>query len=117
MDSADQSLWFYYQFLMTTLVDDKAQRIIVRDFTRSDRLEYLKRQVNDLRELLVGAEDQRWIYYALLDYTVALWKTFDNSPSEEMKQDLGEWLAQLRKLDPMRNGRWDDMARSLGLGV
>ncbi len=115
MESADQSLWFYYQFLMKTLIDDKAHNIIVRNFKRSDRLEYLDQQINDLKELLVGAEDQRWIYNALLDYTMALWELFDCPPSDEVKQNLSEWLAQLRKLDPMRNGRWDDMARSVGL--
>jgi geranylgeranyl transferase type-2 subunit alpha len=108
-DPSDQSLWFYYQFLMTTLTEIKGYSIIVPNFSQDDRLEYITQQLVDLRDMLDGAEDCKWIYNALLQYTLSACELNKREPNENEKKDLQLWLAQLRKLDPLRAGRWDDL--------
>jgi geranylgeranyl transferase type-2 subunit alpha len=115
VDPADQSLWFYHQFLMTTIIDPAAHNIIVLNFSEPDRIEYVERQLTELRDLLDGAEDCKWIYNALNDYTTALWHLKGQQPPPEVKHNLKVWLAELRKLDRLRSGRWDDMAKVLHL--
>jgi len=108
-DSSDQSLWFYYQFLMTTLVDHVGHKTIVPNFTHTDRAEYVERQLVDLQDMLDGAEDCKWIYNALLEYTLALCEMQERQPSYDEKEDLKTWLAELRNLDQARSGRWNDV--------
>ena len=108
-----QSVWFYYQFLMTTLVDFVGHATITPNFTYQDRIEYVTRQLVNLRDMLDGAEDCKWIYSALLEYTLALCRMEERQPEEDEKQDCRAWLAELRKLDPFRNGRWDDLDKTL----
>lgn len=115
VDPTDQSLWFYHQFLMTTVIEPAAHNIIVTKFSEPDRIEYVERQLTELRDLLDGAEDCKWIYNALIDYTTALWRLKGQQPPSEVMQDLKVWLAELRKLDRLRSGRWDDMAKILRL--
>jgi geranylgeranyl transferase type-2 subunit alpha len=115
VDPFDQSIWFYHQFLMTTIIDPAAQNIITPNISACERIEYVKRQLTDLRELLDGAEDCKWIYNALLDYTAALWRMKGELPPPEVEDDLRSWLAELRKLDRLRCGRWDDMEKVLRL--
>jgi geranylgeranyl transferase type-2 subunit alpha len=33
--------------------------------------------------------------------------------NEEGKRNVSEWLSELKKLDPLRKGRWEDMGREL----
>lgn len=108
-----QSAWFYYQFLMTTLVDSVGHATITPNFTDEDRTEYVTRQLVNLRDMLIGAEDCKWIYNALLEYTLALARMEQRLPREDEKEDCRSWLLELGKLDPLRAGRWDDVAKSL----
>lgn len=108
-----QSVWFYYQFLMTTLVDYVGHATITPNFTKEDRIEYVTRQLVNLRDMLDGAEDCKWIYDALLEYTLALCEMDERQTNGDEKQDCAAWLAELRKLDPLRSGRWDDLENTL----
>lgn len=109
----DQSVWFYYQFLMGTLMEYVGHPTIVPNFTRTDRVVYVNQQLTNLKEMLDGGEDCKWLYIALLDYTRALWEMDERQPQEEEFQDSMAWLNELRKLDPLRQERWDDLERSL----
>ena len=104
-----QSVWFYYQFLMTTLTDFVGHGTITPNFTMEERAEYITRQLVNLRDILDGAEDCKWVYNALLEYTIALCEIGERQPREDEKEDCRSWLAELRKLDPFRVGRWDDL--------
>ncbi|KAA8571575.1 hypothetical protein EYC84_001573 [Monilinia fructicola] len=53
----DQSVWFYHQFLMSTLTESAGHAIITPDFSREDRIEYIKQQLVNLRDFLDGGED------------------------------------------------------------
>ncbi len=108
-----QSAWFYYQFLMTTLTDYVGHATLTPNFTNDDRTEYVERQLAILRDMLDGAEDCKWIYDALIEYTIALCVMREQDPGPDEKQDCRAWLGELRKLDPFRSGRWDDLENSL----
>ncbi|PBP23709.1 geranylgeranyl transferase type 2 alpha [Diplocarpon rosae] len=108
-----QSAWFYYQFLMTTITDHVGHATITPNFTDDDRLECVGKQLVILRDMLDGAEDCKWIYDALIEYSLAFCLMEARVPRLEEKQDCIAWLAELRKLDPFRKGRWDDLEKSL----
>ncbi len=115
VDSADQSLWFYYQFLLTTIISPAAYQTIVRGFKQDDRIEYVDRQLLFLNDLLDGAEDIKWIYIALIDCTTALWQMKGHQAPSEARSSLKMWLDELRKLDPLRSGRWNTLGGVLDL--
>jgi geranylgeranyl transferase type-2 subunit alpha len=108
-----QSVWFYHQFLMTTLIDTVGHATITPNFTKDDRIEYVTRQLVNLKDMLVGAEDCKWIYNALLEYTLALCEMEERQPRGDEKQDCASWLMEVRKLDTLRRGRWDDLEKTL----
>jgi geranylgeranyl transferase type-2 subunit alpha len=108
-----QSAWFYYQFLMTTLTDYVGHATITPHFTQQYRVEYVTRQLAILKDMLDGAEDCKWIYDALIEYTMALSKMRERAPEQDESQDCKTWLGELRKLDPDRSGRWDDLEKFL----
>jgi geranylgeranyl transferase type-2 subunit alpha len=105
-----QSVWFYYQFLMTTLIDFVGHATITPHFTTEDRSEYVVRQLVNLKDMLDGAEDCKWIYDALLEYTLALCEMEERTPRDDEKQDCAAWLVEL---DPLRSGRWDNLENTL----
>lgn len=98
---------------MTTLVDYVGHATITPSFTDEDRIEYVTRQLVNLRDMLDGAEDCKWIYIALLEYTLALSRMRSRQPLDEEKEECRAWLTELRKLDPLRAGRWDDTDKVL----
>jgi len=98
---------------MTTLIDHVGHATITPNFTKSDRTEYVTRQLVNLKDMLVGAEDCKWIYNALLEYTLALCEIEKRQPRDDEKQDCSSWLTELRKLDPLRSGRWDSVENTL----
>lgn len=108
-----QSAWFYYQFLMTTLTDYVGHTTFTPNFKQEDRIDYVRRQLDVLRDMLDGAEDCKWIYDALIEYTTALCRMEQRPPQHDEQQDCQAWLAELRKLDTFRNGRWNDLEKAL----
>jgi geranylgeranyl transferase type-2 subunit alpha len=111
----DQSLWYYHQFLMLNLTDYMSRPTIAPNLTREDRVTYLTRELDAIRDLLEDYYDVKWIYEALMEYTISLCQLEDREPHDQEKDDLRNWLSQLKTLDPMRNGRWDDVLENSGL--
>ncbi|KAL1910453.1 Rab geranylgeranyltransferase [Sporothrix stenoceras] len=105
----DQSLWFYHQFLMLELTEYIGRPSIVPHLSLEERMTYIARELDDIRDLLSDYDDVKWIYEALFEYTLAVAKMEERPLAENERTDVEEWLAQLRKLDPKRNGRWDDL--------
>lgn len=97
---------------MTTLTDYVGHATITPNFTNDDRVEYVERQLSILRDMLDGAEDCKWIYDALIEYTMALCLMEEREPQVDERADCKAWLEELRKLDPFRSGRWDDLEKS-----
>ncbi len=103
-DASDQSLWFYHQFLMITLLDPSAT--IIPDLTIEDRHKYATQQIEDLNEMLDGEENAKWVYNGLLEYTLMIFKMLRREPTTEATGNMETWLKELIRLDPLRKGRW-----------
>ena len=115
-DPTDQSLWFYHQFLVYTIYPPSSQVSFVY-LEPSDRMAYLESLLTETLELLDGAEDCKWIYQALIQLCL-LWRreTADGSwPVIARDGKLAKWMSELRKLDPLRKGRWTDLENELDL--
>ncbi|KAJ9143366.1 Geranylgeranyl transferase type-2 subunit alpha [Pleurostoma richardsiae] len=111
----DQSLWYYHQFLMLDLVEYAARPTVTPRFTLEERVTYLTRELEDMKDLLIDYDDCKLIYENLIDYTLALCQLEERAPDEQEKRCLTEWLESLRKLDPMREGRWNDLEKTIKL--
>ena len=111
----DQSLWYYHQFLMLNLTDFAGRPTITPGFTDEDRISYVMREIEIIRELLDDYEDVKWIYEALVEHTLSLCQLMKRPPESDERIDLKDWLDKLREMDPMRSGRWNDMERDCGL--
>lgn len=111
-DPYDQSLWFYHQYLMSTMLNLQEHRASWVKFSSSEQTETIEEQMAVIRELLDDTTDCKWIYQNLLQ----LWEQ-RNSVHDVGKLDevdvAQQWLAQLRKLDPLRRGRWLDWEHRL----
>jgi len=114
-DPYDQSLWFYHQYLMTTLdPDNKQSRSILQPCANADRLEYLEQEIDSVREMLDGAEDCKYIYHALLEYSKRYLEV-EAGNKKVTTMEMSGWLAELRKIDPLREGRWKDLEAKMVL--
>ncbi|KAF3765525.1 protein prenylyltransferase [Cryphonectria parasitica EP155] len=113
----DQSLWYYHQFLMLDLVKHVDQPTITISLTNKDRVTYITREIEDIKDLLEDYDDCKLIYERLMDYTLALAALEQRSLRDDEQSDLKTWLSKVRELDPMKKGRWDDLERQMGLGM
>lgn len=111
----DQSLWYYHQFLMLDLFEHAGRPTITASFTVEQRVSYVEREIVEIKDLLEDYDDSKLIYEALIEYTLALPLLTERKPSEDELVDLRGWLSTLKHLDPMRNGRWNDMEKELDL--
>lgn len=111
----DQSLWYYHQFLMSQLVDHGNRQTIARAFTVHEKAAYVRHEIDEIKDLLEDYASIKWIYEALLEYTLALERLEQRTERGDGRvRDLQTWLAKLRALDPMRTGRWNDVEREMG---
>ncbi|KAK4644515.1 Rab geranylgeranyltransferase [Podospora bellae-mahoneyi] len=111
----DQSLWYYHQFLVDNLVSPVRRPTIVPTLTVDQRVDYLLREITEIKDLLEDYEDVKLIHEALLEYTLGLCQLEKRKPLEHERQDLISWVKKLKELDPMRMGRWVDLERDYGL--
>ncbi|UKZ68293.1 uncharacterized protein TrAtP1_009329 [Trichoderma atroviride] len=102
----DQSLWYYHQFLVSQIVGDGNGQSITPALTVDEKITYLKREIDEITDLLEDYDDIKWIYEALLEYNLALNRLEGKSGGAG---NLQTWLTKLRALDPMRMGRWKDV--------
>ncbi|KAI9681290.1 MAG: Rab geranylgeranyltransferase [Caeruleum heppii] len=129
-DPYDSSIWFYHQFVVSHYLppppthEASSHRRSAVDLPPYTRLRRLTCDLLTLEKLLDGGEDCRLLYEALLRYSVAalrLRKMADDAGEEVDRWKTGEghpvkmerWLRELRGLDPMRSGRWDDLEKEL----
>jgi geranylgeranyl transferase type-2 subunit alpha len=102
----DQSLWFYHQYLVHNIVEQPEGLTIAPSLTPDERTSYVSREIEEIIELLEDYDDIKWIYEALIDCAVSLRKIDSNS---QVTTDIADWLEKLKKLDPLRSGRWQDL--------
>lgn len=114
-DPFDQSIWYYHQYLMSTLAPGCAQdRKIVLNLNNDDRQKYYIHEIEYIREILDDEEDCKWIYESLLDLAT-MYLEVDAGTKAFTTAEMQSWLDQLRRLDPLRNGRWAELGERLGI--
>ncbi|KAL3425458.1 geranylgeranyl transferase type-2 subunit alpha [Phlyctema vagabunda] len=112
-DASNQSAWFYHEFLMTNLLEPVNQSTITPNLAEPECIDYIVRQIESIKDMLDGEEDCKWIYNALLGYTKGMWQLEGRQPTDEEKSDCQGWLKELCRLDPLRNGRWNELEKEL----
>ncbi|KAL4953133.1 hypothetical protein BDW69DRAFT_166046 [Aspergillus filifer] len=112
-DPYDQSLWFYHQNLLCTFDPAKSSQTMAPNLTQTERLEYVHREIEEIQEMLDGAEDCKYLYQALIDCTLLAARVGGTKPEGEQRAQLLDWLSELKKLDPLRAGRWLELEQSL----
>lgn len=114
IDPYDQSLWFYHQTLMCTFDPSVSSQTMAPNLSDSERLEYIRREIEAIQDMVDGAEDCKYIYQALIDCTLLMAKIQgSNSMTSEDKEKVLGWLAEIKTLDPLRRGRWMDFEKAL----
>lgn len=110
----DQSLWYYHRYLVAQVVNAKGKPSIAPQLTAEQKISYLEREVEFIKDLLQDFPDIKWPYEALLEYTLALRKLqLGAEAGREEEEDPNFWLTKLRKLDAMQTGRWNDVERDI----
>jgi geranylgeranyl transferase type-2 subunit alpha len=100
---------------MLGLVGPSGRATIAPALTLEDRVAYVLREIDEIKELLEDYQTEKLIYEALFDYTLYLCQLEERQPDGVERADLVAWLGKLRELDPMRNGRWADLERDCEL--
>ncbi|KAI8625105.1 hypothetical protein F5Y19DRAFT_277649 [Xylariaceae sp. FL1651] len=109
----DQSLWYYHRYLMSQVIGSEGRPTITPNLTVDQKITYLEKEIEYIRDLLEDYADIKWPNEALLEYTLALQKLTPSSKGKGHDNDPNSWLTRLKKLDPMLMGRWDDVGRQL----
>jgi geranylgeranyl transferase type-2 subunit alpha len=91
-----------------------ASKTMAPNLEDKERVMYLRRELETISDMLDGSEDCKWIYQALIHCTVLI-SRIEGDISVEARKNVVEWLSELKKLDPLRTGRWVDLEKSLKL--
>jgi len=81
--------------------------------TPEERLQYIESEMEKLIEMLEDDDGSKWIYQSLIQLTMLFKKCASRLPTQA--ESLPQWMVSLRRLDPLRRGRWKDLAGELGL--
>lgn len=92
---------------MCTFDPDRASTSIAPNLDDAQRIEYLSREIEEIREVLEDESDCKWIYQALIECTVLVSKL--QGMTDEAKWDMSNWLSELKRLDTLRMGRWNEL--------
>lgn len=96
---------------MSTFDPKYAADSMVPDLSEEERLRYVTREIGRLQEMLDGAEDCKWIYQSLIGLNI-LHRSLTGKWLIGMGE-IGHWVDELTKLDPLRAKRWADLRREL----
>jgi geranylgeranyl transferase type-2 subunit alpha len=114
-DPFDQSIWFYHQYLLSTMSPScPPHQLIVHDLTNGERQKHYEHEMEYIREILEDETDCRWIYEGLLSLAEAYLEV-DAGTGVLTTADMRRWLNELKRLDPLRRGRWEDLEKKLHL--
>jgi geranylgeranyl transferase type-2 subunit alpha len=114
-DPFDQSIWFYHQYLLSIISPNcPPHQQVVQDLTNGDRQRYYEHEMEYIWEILEDETECKWIYEALLGLAEA-YLEIDAGTRAVTSRDMMAWLAELQRLDPLRQGRWNDLERRLNL--
>ena len=83
------------------------------NLSTKERQSYVEAEREFVEELLEDTEDCKWIYQALIELALLDYK-LEGSIRDPTKEEVHERLEKLKKLDPLRIGRWRDLEKTLG---
>lgn len=109
----DQSLWYYHEYLILNVAEQPENMSIICPMTLSERIKLISREIEMVKNLLEDYDDVKWIFKMLLEYTLLLHKLRNHPLSGNEKSELESWVAQIKKLDPQRSNRWNELAEEL----
>lgn len=114
-DAEDQSLWFYHLVLCCAFSDEVRYRdqSITPELSVEERLGYLSKEIEGLTDMLDGAEDCKWIYQRLIELCIMYREQAGVWVDGVGEAKVLEWVEELKKLDPLRLGRWKDLGKTL----
>ena len=92
---------------------NRAEDSIAPDLSSIQKVEYLNNEYEKILDMKDGAEDCKWIYQSLIQFSMIFRNLGHGSPCPN--EQIKDWLAELKRLDPMRKGRWDDLAKDLNI--
>ena len=110
-DSKDQSLWFYHQYLISNFEARTEVNVISPDLPVSEKLENIRDQIENLIEMLEGAETCKWIHQRLIDLAFMSKAMTREWPAEFSAVEM--WVDRLLQFDPLRKGRWLDLKEQI----
>jgi geranylgeranyl transferase type-2 subunit alpha len=114
-DPFDQSIWFYHQYLLSTISPScPPHQLIVQDLTNNERQKYYEHEMGYISEIAEDEADCKWIYEALLGLAQACLEV-DAGNAITVPSDMRNWLNELKRLDPLRRGRWEDLEKRLNV--
>jgi len=114
-DPFDQSIWFYHRYLLSVISSSSPQhQLVVEDLTNDERKQYYEHEMAYIQEILEDEADCKWIYEALIMLAEACFEVEAESGLFTTK-DMRAWLDELKRLDPLRRGRWDDLEKRLNV--
>lgn len=96
-------------------MDTPGPQTIAPALTNDERKSYVQQEIDEVNDLLEDYKNIKWIYEALIQYTLALSRLGERVEKSTMSNDLAPWLHKLRELDPQRSGRWADLKSQLGV--
>ncbi|KAI5300935.1 Rab geranylgeranyltransferase, partial [Ascosphaera atra] len=109
IDPYDQSLWFYHQNLMSTFDPSRAAQTFCPRLTTAERIEYVENEIEEIRDMLDGAETCKWIYIALIEARLLLGRLQEKGLDEDGRGQVLGWVGAVKKLDPLRRNRWIEL--------
>ena len=107
----DQSLWFYHQNLMVTFRIKDTATSIVPNLTGIEKLNYLRKEIDEIQEIFECADDCKFAYQTLIDLGLLYQDLTELWPRKIISKD--ELLDKLIELDPVRSGRWVSLKGTL----
>ncbi|KAJ4153321.1 hypothetical protein LMH87_009812 [Akanthomyces muscarius] len=109
----DQSLWYYHQYLIWSVAEQPSNLLIVPGMALEDRVNLITREIDFIKDLLDDYKDVKWIFEMLLEYTLLISKLRNKSLDAEQKCELEGWVLRIKKLDPQRSNRWEELTTKL----
>jgi len=97
---------------MSSFDPDTCQKGIAPQLSNAEKLEYIQEEREFVEDLVEDAADSKWVYQALIGCALTEEK-LTSGLSVEMQKNVRTWLEKLRELDPLRNGRWTDLQRTI----
>ncbi|KAI0545474.1 protein prenylyltransferase [Xylaria curta] len=114
----DQSLWYYYRFLMAQALNPGGRPTIIPNMATEKKIQMIQGEIDWIEDLLLDMHgeypDLMSPYEALVELTVPLLKIQPDAAEERQENDPRFWVAKIKEQDKNNvTTRWDELERSI----